>query len=228
MKQLKLNKIYLTSYICPRRSKSRFCLLTFALLLAFAYFFSLIEISSNEISLRYGASISNTDLNIVKDRISTKNEYINTEDSIELKLRKSNISKLFLLVHKNKIKITRALDNNELKQVLFLKSKYDSIISKKQIQQKQDYKEEVLKKEKNKIVQLDVALGVPENETTTEDDISYDSLSLITTLDSEETVERNTLIFLLKYEKFKRPNMAVKNIKTLLSMFDSQKEFDIE
>ena len=225
--KIEFSRISISSYFFRRRCKSvtRLLVLLFVLigvLLGFSLGFIVIE--PNQLVFKIipsSGTLSNQKVAIKK---SIDTAQLNS--GIHVFEKANNLNKLFTLIQKHKSRIKAELSERECQHVLKLKSKYESLIKSKQDQQKEDYKLDVIKKARQK--EVDVEDGL--NETLTEE-ISYDSLSLITILDSDEYIRRDVLIQFLKYERVKlkkKLKTSIKTVKMLLDEYDSNKEFNIQ
>ena len=225
--KIEFSRISISSFFFRRRCKSLARLLVlFFLLIGVLLGFSLgfIVIEPNQLVFKIVPSTrTSSDQKVAKT---------NSIDSAQLNPRihvfekANNLNKLFALIQKHQSRIKAELSERDCQHVLKLKSKYESLIKSKQDQQKEEYKLDVIKKVRQKEVDAEDGL----NETLTEE-ISYDSLSLITILDSDEYIRRDVLIQLLKYERVKlksKLKTSIKTVKMLLDEYDSNKEFNIQ
>ena len=140
------------------------------------------------------------------------------EPNVQVEYEK-NITKLFGIIERQKYQIRTSLRSNEALTIAELKLKYETLIKDKQDKLKEEFREELKRKNINQ---------EPSDFNDTLAD-NYEEITLMTKLDGNDVISRDVLIRFLKYEKFKRKlKKSAKSIQSLLNTFDLKKELDLK
>jgi hypothetical protein len=181
----------------------------------------------------------NENLNIKEMKINQKEKSDSSSDSIKVydelksKIADKNISKLFLTVEKYKRKIKSLLTQNEVKELIIQKQKYQILLLERNRKLREELKKE-LEANKNNQDFNDENQDLNINNTFYNDtgNVEYDINDiLITQLNQDEIINRDIVLKSLRYEKIKlknKLNYSIKSIKTLIDEFKSKNEFDLK
>lgn len=180
----------------------------------------------------------NENLNIKEMKINHKEKSDSSSDSVKIvdKLNSNivgkNISKLFYTIEKYKRKIKAFLTQKEVKELILQKQKYQLILLERNRKLREELKKELEANKNNQDFNddnLNVNTTNTNNHTGT---IEYDINDiLITQLNQDEIIKRDTVVKSIKYEKIKfknKTNQTIKSIKTLIDEFKSKNEFDLK
>jgi hypothetical protein len=178
----------------------------------------------------------NENLNIKEMKINHKEKSDSSSDSINLfekfnsHIASKNISNLFSTIEKYKRKIKSLLSENEVKELILQKQKYQIILLERNKKLREELKKEL---EANKNSQDFNDVNINNNTISNHTgNVEYDINDiLITQLNQDEKINREIIVKSIRYEKIKlkkKLNNSIKSIKTLIEEFKTKNEFDLK